>query len=192
MTSRWCYCLALLWFLETVFFHFLNGNSLLSAGVGKCPFLGICFTSPSHISVGDYIPFLVGWCETLGHWPTPVQGIPGRCVSFFGFRIGKMPRWVIPQRRLFWGQPDFFTRDVHGLREGTFWKTKLSFCRFRAWDWFNPLWQSHQPTKYWGDNSSPTDAWGRWCGDVSSVYPPTLGTLLWLEMSKPRFKILGW
>ena len=34
--------------------------------------LGICFTSPKHISFGDEIsPIVVGWCEPLGHLPPP-------------------------------------------------------------------------------------------------------------------------
>ena len=34
----------------------------LPIGVGKCGFLGICFTSPKQISVGDEISPIVGWC----------------------------------------------------------------------------------------------------------------------------------
>ena len=38
-----------------------------------CPCLGICFTSPEQISVGDEIsPFFVGWCEQLGHRNQPL------------------------------------------------------------------------------------------------------------------------
>ena len=36
--------------------------------------LGILdITSPKQRSVGDYIPKSVGWCETLGHLPTPEE-----------------------------------------------------------------------------------------------------------------------
>ena len=31
-----------------------------NSGVGKCPFLGICFTSPKQISAGDEISLIVG------------------------------------------------------------------------------------------------------------------------------------
>ena len=40
---------------------------------GKCPILGICFTSLEKVSVGEYIilyPQYLG--DVLGHLPTPV------------------------------------------------------------------------------------------------------------------------
>ena len=41
-----------------------------TSGFGKRPFLGICFTSPSNIFVGDYIPKWLADVQ-LGHLPTP-------------------------------------------------------------------------------------------------------------------------
>ena len=44
----------------------LPGNAL--AGGGKCPFLGIGFTSPKQIS--EIVSPIVGWCLSLGHLAT--------------------------------------------------------------------------------------------------------------------------
>jgi hypothetical protein len=41
----------------------------MESGVGKCPFLGICFTSPSNICWKLY-PQYLGDVQ-LGHLPTP-------------------------------------------------------------------------------------------------------------------------
>ena len=54
--------------------------------------LGIGFTSAKHIFVGNEISPMVGWCETLGHLPTPDRG-------FVSWGIPKMDG-------LFHGKPD--------------------------------------------------------------------------------------
>ena len=59
----------------------------METGVGKCPFLGIGFTSPNQKSVGNYIPFLAGWCET--NWD--IETNPGETPaisSVFGIAHG--------------------------------------------------------------------------------------------------------
>ena len=47
-------------------------SSRLIRGWDWCPFMGIGFT-PKQICVGDEMSPIVGWCEKLGHWPTPVD-----------------------------------------------------------------------------------------------------------------------
>ena len=72
--------------------HFQVGNGGFLKGVGiDVPFLE--FVS-HHLQVSEISP-RVGWCETLGHVPTPVlshQGYP-QIIDSNGTIIGSIPGW---------------------------------------------------------------------------------------------------
>ena len=60
------------WVSSPQFFEWINPTKIpFITGVGKCPFLGICFTSPSNICWKLY-PQHLGDVQ-LGHLPTPEE-----------------------------------------------------------------------------------------------------------------------
>ena len=75
MILRWLLNMAIYsWFThrKMVVFHSCVKVYQRVTGVGiDVPTIGDLFwTSPRQVFVGIYIPFFVGWCETLGHLPT--------------------------------------------------------------------------------------------------------------------------
>ena len=71
----------------------LGNGDLTGVGI-DVPFLGMLFPSPKHISVGNDIPFLVGWCS-IGTFTNPLSKSSQKCLlikkssSYFEYTSGK-------------------------------------------------------------------------------------------------------
>ena len=83
---------------------FSSADSLtINRGLGLMSLLlGICLTSAKQISVGDEISPRVGWCETLGHLPSPDQGLV--VLMTISTTPGQVLQPKVPFCGQFWGR----------------------------------------------------------------------------------------